>query len=264
MEKLIIDTFAKKNNSTNLMFLSKLNFEFMDLEWIPNSLRSALRDILEVGNQTPFRSYYQWSAKAIYSYAKDKNIKEVVELGAGCAPITRQIINEFPDWPVQLTITDLNPDRLNFKNLSKTDSRVNAVYHSIDFTQKIDGFQNSLLVLSATFHHVPEKLKKKILLNLKSLSPHVIILEPLRPTLTSFLFVFGSLISSFLTPIFRLNAKLFFRSFFWCWVVPIAPILFLWDGWVSCIRCWSKRDWICHEPKAVVEETVFCTKVILK
>ena len=243
--------------------IKKLDFEFMDLVSLPNSLRSTLRDILEVGNGAPFRNYYQWSAASIYEYANKNNLKEIVELGAGCAPISKHLVKKYPNWNATFKITDLNPDEINFKKVECSDHRVKAVYESLDFTKKLHGFENSLLVLSATFHHVDEKQKRSILTNLKSISPHVLIFEPLRPTIPSILFVIGALISGFLTPLFKLNSKKFFRTFLWCWLVPIAPFLFLWDGWVSAIRCWSIQKWLHCEPNAVIQESLFCTKIQL-
>lgn len=244
-------------------YFKKLDFEFMDVVFLPNSLRSTLRDILEVGNKAPFRKYYQWTSTSIYEYAQKHNIKEVVELGAGCAPITRQMIKSYPIWDAKFKISDLHPDVANFSNLEKIDQRVSAIYEPLDFTKKVKGFENSLLVLSATFHHVPENIKNKVLTNLKKLSPHVIIFEPLRPNIFSLLFVVGGLVSGFLTPFFKTNSKGFFRCLLWCWLIPIAPFLFLWDGWVSSFRSWSKQKWQTQEPNSKTEENIFSTKTIL-
>ncbi len=241
-----------------------LDFEFMDLPFLPSGLRSTLRDILEVGNGKPFRNYYDWVASSVFKYAQENGIKDIVELGAGCAPITKHLVKKYENWDAHFKVTDLNPDVVTFNSLEQMDKRVVAVYDSLDFTQKITGLENSLLVLSATFHHVEEKEKKHILNSLKKISPHVMIFEPLRPTMSSLLFVLGALFSGFLTPLFRMNSKKIMRTFFWCWLLPVAPILFLWDGWVSALRCWNKKEWKHHEPKAEVEETLFCTKVTLK
>lgn len=243
--------------------LKSLNFEFMDLEVLPNSLRAVLRDILEVGNGAPFRRYYQWTSKSVYEYAIKNNIKEIVELGAGCAPITRHLIQNFPNWEISFKITDLNPDIVNFKILEKKDNRVQAVFESIDFSKKLKGFENSLLVLSATFHHIDEKQKTTILKNLKAISPHVLIFEPLRPTMPSFLFVLGAIVSGLLTPLFRIKSKSFFRCFLWCWLLPIAPLMFLWDGWISAWRCWGLKKWQTQEPKSIIKESLFCTQVLI-
>lgn len=242
---------------------NKLNFEFMDLDLMPSSLRSTLRDILEVGNGKPFRKYYQWTSTTIKDYADKNNIKEIVELGAGCAPITKHLLKNYPDWNINFKITDLNPDEINFRKIEQSDIRVKAIYEPLDFTKRMKGYEDSLLVLSATFHHVDEKHKRNILNNLKSLSPHVLIFEPLRPKISSILFVTAALISGLLTPLFNLKTKKFFRTFFWCWVLPVAPFLFLWDGWISALRCWSSKEWRQHEPNAEIQESLFCTKVQL-
>lgn len=244
-------------------FFKKINFEFMDVDLLPSSLRSTLRDILEVGNGAPFRNYYQWTSKAVFEYARKNNLKEIVELGAGCAPITKHLIRSFPQWDMKFKVTDLNPDIANFKDIERSDRRVKAEYQSLDFTKKIPGFENSLLVLSATFHHVSEKNKKNVLSNLKKSSPHVMIFEPLRFSTLSIFFVITALFSGFLTPLFRVNSSKFLRCLLWCWLVPIAPLLFLWDGWISVYRCWSKKEWLSQEPQSKLEETLFCTKIIL-
>lgn len=249
-------------NSIKNLF-KKLNFEFMDLENMPGSLRYVLRDVLEVGCNAPFRKYYQWTTSAVYEYAKIKDIKEIVELGAGSAPITRHLIKNYPSWDVTFKITDLNPDVICFKDLEQSDQRVKAVLEPLDFTKKIKGYENSLLVLSAAFHHVPEKDKAMILSSLKALSPHVMIFEPLRPTLPSLLLSIGGLTTGFLTPLFKMNSTFFLRNFLWCWLLPVAPFMFIWDGWVSAIRCWSKQKWHTYEPKAEIKESIFCTSVIL-
>jgi hypothetical protein len=235
----------------------------MDTDSLPKNLRAVLRDILEVGNGAPFRNYYQWTSTSVFEFAQKNSITEIVELGAGCAPITRHLIKKYPEWNAKFKVTDLNPDDVNFNSLEVSDKRVCAVYESLDFTKRFTGYDKTLLVLSATFHHVSENQKNKILSNLKSISPHVMIIEPLRPTVSSLLFVFGALFCGFLTPIFKLNSKKFFRCFLWCWLIPIAPFLFLWDGWVSAIRCWTKEKWKNQEPKSIIEESLFCTKIIL-
>lgn len=266
----------KKNqlNSLNPIFLipnilprksvfENFNFEFMDLHFLPNNLRSVLRDILEIGSSAPFRNYYEWIAASVYEFAIKNKIAEIVELGAGNAPITRCLIKNYPDWNIKFRISDLNPDQSAFKLLVDSDERVIAEYAPLDFTKKMPSYQNSLLVLSAAFHHVPEKNKNSILKNLKTLSRHVFVFEPVRPKLPSLLLNLGILLTGFLTPFFKIKSRHFWRSVFWCWLIPMAPFLLLWDGTVSVFRCWSKQVWLSNAPQAEVTETLFCIKVIL-
>ncbi len=235
------------------------NFEFMDLDSMPKSLRSTLRDLLHVSSNYPFRPYDEWAAQAVYDYAQKHKINEITELGAGCAPITRTLLRKHPNWQARFHVTDIHPDEIAFNELSKLDSRVNCVWEPIDFTKPQKDFNNSLLVLSAAFHHIPEEKKERVLESLRAISPHVLILEPLRPTLSSVLLAGAGLSSGLLAPFFRMNSKKFFRCAFWCWVFPVAPLLFVWDGCVSALRCWSRKQWE-DNASATTKEGVFCSQ----
>lgn len=239
------------------------DFEFMDLDGLPENLRATLRDVLFVNEQKPFRKYYDWVAEAIYSYANKHHIKEITELGAGSAPVTRALSEKYPNWDVKFNITDLHPDPLNYKELTQRDERINGVLDSVDFTQKTEKFQNSLLVLSAAFHHIPEQERLDAIKNLKDLSPHLMIFEPLRPKISSILLASCSFIPGLLTPFFHLKTDKFLRCALWCWLIPIAPFLLTWDGCISAIRCWSSSQWKNALPEVKTVNSLFCTKVIL-
>jgi hypothetical protein len=34
------------------------------------------------------------------------------------------------------------------------------------------------------------------------------------------------------------------RRVLWCWLIPLAPIMFCWDGIVSILRYWTDETWI--------------------
>jgi hypothetical protein len=34
-----------------------------------------------------------------------------------------------------------------------------------------------------------------------------------------------------------------FRRILWCWLVPLATFIICWDGLVSCLRCWTDKEW---------------------
>jgi hypothetical protein len=33
------------------------------------------------------------------------------------------------------------------------------------------------------------------------------------------------------------------RRILWCWLLPAAPLMIVWDGFVSCLRCWTAAEW---------------------
>jgi hypothetical protein len=71
----------------------------------------------------------------------------------------------------------------------------------------------------------------------------VMVFEPLRKTLLSMLFVLGSTVPALLLPLWFLPRAGRLRRFLWCWLVPIAPVIFWWDGLVTCTRLWTNREW---------------------
>ncbi len=219
-------------------------FEFMDEDWVPRSLRATLRDILECGNSQPFRPYYDWVAKEVLAAAARNNCEAVMEMGAGTAPITRHLLKIADSQQLRLYVSDLNPDLDAYQELDEVSGgQVECERRQVDFSQPWPWPPNSLLVLSATFHHVPEELRCNSLEALAAGGRPVAIFEPLNKNLASYLFTFLSLVPALLTPLRFLNRPGRLRRILWCWLVPVAPVMFVWDGIASCARQWSTRQW---------------------
>ena len=220
-------------------------FEFMDLDWLPKSLRDTLRDILECGNGAPFRTYYSWVANSALRIARENNLKQIVELGCGTAPITRHLarLSELPS-DIKLVPCDLNPDRGALAEAkSLRPEQIEPILEPVDFSQPRRWPSDTLLLLSATFHHIPVEHRVAVLRPMLDSTEHVVIFEPLQRNLLSYLFVVGSLVPALLTPLWYLHRPGTLRRLVWCWLLPVAPLMFLWDGWASCWREWTKADW---------------------
>jgi hypothetical protein len=244
-------------------------FEFMDLEWVPRSLRATLRDILECGNSRPFREYYSWVAKETTLLTKEYLCDTVVELGAGTAPITRHLLERRDANNLTLVISDLNPDTERYKQIEERFAgRVNPVYSSVDFAEPQQWQSRPLLVLSATFHHIPPDLRLQVLKSLTESGHPVAIFEPLNNNLVSYLFVLLSIVPALLSPLRYIGRRGVVRRVVWCWVIPLAPLLFCWDGLVSCSREWTARDW--HDAAVSLglsvrqSATLLCHMTVLK
>ncbi len=234
-------------------------FEFMDQDWLPGSLRDTLRDILECGNSQPFRTYYECVTSQVIQEAKDRDCSSIWELGAGTAPITRRLLKneglrnastgkENSKNHLSFGVCDRNPDQSLSQELHEIDTldRLRVVEDSIDFNKLpsvLPWPKDALLVLSATLHHLPKQQRIEALSNLTRSGNVLIVAEPLRKTLTSVLFTFLSFVPAILTPLRYARRPEAFRRFAWCWLFPIAPIMFTWDGIVSCLRQWTRREW---------------------
>lgn len=222
----------------------------MDLPWLRPSLRETLREILEVGNSYPFRGYYAFVAHELLKTCGLKSIDVVYELGAGTAPISRHmnaIHSCTTNWPKKICPCDLNPDIAAFEICQKTPGgHIFPIYKPINYFsmqpwQQEEG--KSLLVFSATLHHIPSDQRVALLRSILPTCDMIYIAEPLRRSVSSLIFVFLSLIPAVLVPIVHWKKPGKATRIFWCWIVPIAPILFLWDGLVSALRQWTGNEW---------------------
>jgi hypothetical protein len=219
-------------------------FEWMDLERLPASLRNTMREILECGNARPFRPYYSWVAREVKRRMVEEGYQNAVELGAGTAPITRLLARDPDLQGMRLIVCDLKPDVEGFRGLeARYPGRVTPEYEPVDFSQPRTWPPKTLLFLSGTFHHLPPAGRSEVLRSLTNSAERTMMFEPLRKTLVSVIFVFFSIFPALFLPLWFITRPGRLRRVFWCWLVPLAPILFWWDGVVSCLRMWSDKQW---------------------
>ena len=219
-------------------------FEFMDLDWLPSSLRATLREILECGNSKPFRSYYDWVAHEVLSATRKIGAHQVVELGAGTAPITRHMARDPRSDGLRLVVCDRNPSLADYAALAeKFPGKIHAIQESVNFAVPRRWEPGTLLVLSATLHHIPSADRPRVIASLTESAEHVAVFEPLRKSILSILFVFLSTVPALLLPALFIQRSGQLRRILWCWILPLAPLMFWWDGIVSCLRQWTEAQW---------------------
>jgi hypothetical protein len=241
-------------------------FEFMDLAWLPAGLRDTLREILECGNNKPFRPYYEWVANEVLKAAKAGGFTTLVELGAGPAPITQLLANDPSSDGLRLVPCDINPDHSAYQALAaRHPGKVVPRYDAVDFSRPQEWEPNTLLYLSGTFHHIPVKARDGVLRSLGKSAERVMVFEPLRKTVGSALFVLPSIVPALVLPLWRIARPGRLRRFLWCWLVPVAGPMFWWEGFVSCLRMWNEAEWqtqlkslVGPEQEGTVEHSGFC------
>jgi hypothetical protein len=219
-------------------------FEWIDVEWLPTSLCNTMREILECGNARPFRPYYSWVAGEVKRQIIREGYRNAVELGAGTAPITRLLAADPDLKSVRLIVSDLKPDTEVFHELEERYAgRVVPEYEPVDFSSPRSWPPKTLLYLSGAFHHLPPSIRHQVLQSLTNSADRTMMLEPLRKSPVSMFFVFFSIFPALLLPLWFINRPGRLKRFLWCWLLPIAPILFWWDGVVSCLRMWTDAEW---------------------
>jgi hypothetical protein len=244
-------------------------FEFMDQEWLPLSLRGTLREVLECACSVPFRPYYKWVAEEVLRSARAGGCRNLVELGAGPAPITKLLAKDPAADGLRLVACDYNPDEVEYEALEKKyPGKVVAEHAPVDFSQPRDWGPQTLLYLSATLHHIPRPARPAVLRSLVHSADRGMVFEPLRKNILSILFVFCSLVPALLLPLTFLGRPGKLRRFLWCWLIPVAPLMFLWDGFITCLRQWTNAEWEAQlhralDPgrKGAVTSSAFCQMI---
>ena len=217
----------------------------MDQSWVPLSLRLTLRDVVECGCSKPFQPYYQNLADTIEDIVVNEGFTQVVELGAGSAPVTRLLSKRA--WPdnVKLFPCDLTPDEILFKDLERHNPKLIApIYSPIDFSLVRNWPANTLLVISSAFHHMPSSSRAEIIRALTSSARGVVVFESLRKNFISVFSVLGNFVTVFLAPLLYFNRPGKLRRFIWCWLIPLAFPLIVWDEIISCFRMWSNKKFM--------------------
>jgi hypothetical protein len=256
----------KEGNGVKALHL----FEFMDQAWLPGGLRATLHDILECSCSRPFRSYYKWVAHEVARLATARGFRHIVELGAGSGPISRLLARDPSLNGISLVVCDSHPDAATYGDLEKRyPGRIFPIYEPVDFSKPRSWPPKTLLLLSGTFHHVPPAARPQVLASLTASGTGVVIAEPLRKTLSSLLFVLCSTVPALLLPLWFFPRPGKLRRFLWCWLLPVAPLIFWWEGEVSCLRMWSEREWsaglqnlLSPGRKTITAHTTFCRMVV--
>jgi hypothetical protein len=218
-------------------------FEFNDTPMVPESIRTTMLEVCELCN-SGFRSFNHLVVERVLDESQRSGCTTVVELGAGTAPITRLLAPEASRRGMTLRPCDLLPNADAFGRLSDDyPGCVKPVMESVDFTVPRAWGNGSLAVVVCTFHHIPPDVRQRTLRALSESADRVMVFEPLRNTLFSAALTLTAVVPALLLPLTALTRPGRLRRFVWCWLIPVVPIIFFWDGIVSCLRQWSPATW---------------------
>ncbi len=213
-------------------------FEWMDLKYLPKSLREVLMEILEYSLDI-LREYYSKCADSIAEELLKNKYDKVFEVGAGSAILLKKILEKTTN-NVTLIPCDINPRIEHFKKLEERYSgKIKPIYYPLNVKNFDENISESIIVFSASFHHVPIDQQIIILKSLKSKAKKVFIFEPLTRRSLSVISNFSLIFPILAFPI----CKPKFSHFLWCWILPVAVPMFIWDGIVSSLRQNNHKDW---------------------
>lgn len=214
-------------------------FEFEDQTWFPSFLRNYVTDFLQfLSNKA---KVYQSVVPEINQALKHTNSTKIIDLGSGSGGGLLWLATELKkeNANLQIVLTDLYPNQTAFNNAAK--SLPYFTYHNqpvnaTNVPETLKGFRTMFL----SFHHFKPEQGVQILQNAVNSNQPIGIFEIQDRSIPS-------IIAMLLSPISVLFTTPFIKPFsllrlLFTYLIPIIPIIVLWDGVVSSLRTYSVEE----------------------
>lgn len=209
-------------------------FEIEDQAWCPTVFRNLLTDFLQVFAKT--LRVYDEVVPLIEKVLLRINSRQIVDLCSGASGPWSHLANQAED--ISIVLTDKYPNLETFERISaESDGQISFVADSTDATNVPRHLQGMRTIFSG-FHHFRPEGAKSILQDAVRKKTAIGIFEFTERRLYTCLFTPIS------TPAAVFVLTLFIRPFrfsrlFWTYCIPIAPLLIMWDGFISHLRTYS-------------------------
>lgn len=224
-----------KTNSMGRIHL----FEFEDQKWLPKFIRNYMTDFLQfLSNKT---GMYKGIVPIIEKGLKESNTNRIVDLGSGGGGGLIWLNNELRrnNPGLKILLTDYFPNISAFQYTQKQADNFKFISVPIDarnVPRKLSGLRTQFLSL----HHFKPKDAQQILQNAVDSNSAIAIFEAQERSLPSIIAMIFSPISVLLTTPFIRPFKI--GRIIFTYLIPIVPLLVLWDGVVSSLRTYSVEE----------------------
>jgi hypothetical protein len=214
--------------------------EIHDQAWFPASLRDQVTDDLQVllNIGKPYEAILPQLGEGIERAGADC-VLDLCSGAGGPWPWLVDAIEREERQQIQVQLSDKYPNTSALER-AKTNS-ANLRYHSdpVDATRvprELPGFRT----LFTSFHHFPAPQAREILRDAVASGRGIGVFEipgrrPLTLLLLPLVLIADILLVPFLSP-FSL------KRLVWRWLIPIIPLVLLFDGIVSCLRAYSPGE----------------------
>ena len=214
--------------------------ELHEQPWFPPSLRDEITDALQFGLN--FSKAYAPIAPLLQSVLDSTGCRSIVDMGSGGGgpwlDLSRRLQPEAQAFHILLT--DKYPNLRAFQNVRATSENHIAFYPDSVDAMKVPGELQGFRTMFTSFHHFPPEEARAILQNAVDAGQSIGIFEITRRAPSTIALMFPwALMSLVFTPLispFRWSRLL-------CsYLVPIIPLVLLFDGVVSCLRTYRPEE----------------------
>ena len=217
-------------------------FEFGDQPWLPSVFRRSLVEFLAFGanlSDKPYRELAQRLGAALRATGS-RELHDVCAGAGGPLPSLARLLRAQPELgDLRLRVSDLSPQPELWQRLAAELEPVAIERTPIDAT-RVPESATGFRFLCNAFHHFPPELARRVLADARAQRRGIAVVELTSRTPASILATaFAPLSFALFVPFIRpLRAS----RWFWTYLVPVLPLLALWDGIVSCLRVYDVRE----------------------
>ncbi len=222
--------------------MSRLHlFEFEDQAWFPRLLRDYMTQWLDLMNG--LNRGWDLFAPRVATLLRASRSERIVDLGSGGGgPVlrVRRVVGETQGIDPLLLLTDKYPNRDAFERAAADPSgRVACRSEPVDATD-VPAELQGVRTMFCCFHHFRPEMARRILADARDKGRGIGVFEGTARNVAAILVTLTA-------PLAVLVTTLFIRPFRWgrlvfTYLIPILPLLCLWDGVVSCLRSYSARE----------------------
>ena len=231
--------------------MQKKLFEFGDLFWVPEFYHAFLRRFM--GALYKVFGYHRLWLPELNRFI-NKAGGTVMDPCAGSGYVNELLMKELGKKDLRFYLSDFmidkNPEfRERINNLG--DDRIHYLEQPIDVLKDNPDFRCPKIFINSFHHFDNEQVAQIFKLNL-SHGDDVLVLEYCDNSFMSYLsMLLGPLVAMIMLP-FITERRLLLVTAIFTYLIPVVPLMLLWDGIVSSLRCYSNKS-----IKAVLKDAGF-------
>jgi hypothetical protein len=214
--------------------------ELHEQPWFPSSLRHEITDALQFGLN--LSNAYAPIAPLLQSVLDSTRSRRIVDMCSGGGGPWSDLFRKLqPEAQVfHILLTDKYPNLRAFQNVRAASENHIAFYPDSVDAMKVPGELLGFRMMFTSFHHFPPEEARAILQNAVDAGQSIGIFEITRRAPSTIALMFPwALLQFVFTP--------WIRPFRWSrllctYVVPIIPLVLLFDGVVSCLRTYQPQE----------------------
>ena len=213
--------------------------EIHDQSWCPAGVRDAITDLLQRMLTTVH--HYAPAAPVLARALRASGSATVVDLGSGGGGPWVRVLPDLAGQGVtpHLLLTDKYPNRQALEHTARRlGARVRVEPASVDAREvprRLTGFRT----LFTTFHHFAPADAHAVLADAARSAQGVAVFEVTHRSLLALVAMLGLALAALAAPFVR---PLRWDRLFWTYLVPLVPLVAVWDGVVSCLRTYTPAE----------------------